>query len=338
MRLSAAQALTAEGVDPLAAVAGLHEALHDSAHADVRASMALIIGTMGAKRARSLIPSLVEALEDPDAQVRAMAVASLGMLSPSHSRSFGRVRTGSDRSGVRSELDRTSWTASSARASEIACNRPAGAARQICSRSHRVGRGACAADPWSQRAYGTREMRSFANPMLIAQTRFPILPPVPARCRIVTGESVLRCAASTQPGTFAGRIRYNRSAIPYIADMTRVLRLLILLVITTGFLPQLAVGGESCVGVGRSGSVAAFMTGMPDMPGMPASDEDAGDSCPASTDSLPCSATGPCLATYTIVTSVPHIVAAAVPAGPSAIKILSFASRTIPPEPPPPKG
>ncbi|MBA3340313.1 MAG: hypothetical protein H0T48_00590 [Gemmatimonadaceae bacterium] len=120
--------------------------------------------------------------------------------------------------------------------------------------------------------------------------------------------------------------------------MTRVLRLLILLVITTGFLPQLAVGGESCVGVGRSGSVAAFMTGMPDMPGMPASDEDAGDSCPASTDSLPCSATGPCLATYTIVTSVPHIVAAAVPAGPSAIKILSFASRTIPPEPPPPKG
>jgi ribonuclease D len=62
VRLAAATALTAEGVDSRGAVAGFHRALHDSAHADVRASMALIIGALGSKRARVLVPFLSESL------------------------------------------------------------------------------------------------------------------------------------------------------------------------------------------------------------------------------------------------------------------------------------
>jgi HEAT repeat protein len=80
VRLAAASALSADGVDPLAAVAGLHEVLHDSAHADVRASIVLIIGSMGAERARPLLPTLSEALSDPDPRVRATALEAIGTI------------------------------------------------------------------------------------------------------------------------------------------------------------------------------------------------------------------------------------------------------------------
>lgn len=80
VRIAAASALSAEGVDPLAAVAGLHAILHDSAHANVRASIVLIIGRMGSKRARALLPSLREASNDPDARVRAPAVEAIGTI------------------------------------------------------------------------------------------------------------------------------------------------------------------------------------------------------------------------------------------------------------------
>lgn len=80
VRLAAATALTTDSVDSRAAIAGFHAALHDSAHADVRASMAMIIGTLGARRGRVLVPFLSEALSDPSATVRATATESLGML------------------------------------------------------------------------------------------------------------------------------------------------------------------------------------------------------------------------------------------------------------------
>ncbi len=80
VRLAAASALSAEGVDPRAAVSGLHEVLHDSAHADVRESMVLIMGAMGSERAVALLPSLREALADPDARVRSTAVEAIGTL------------------------------------------------------------------------------------------------------------------------------------------------------------------------------------------------------------------------------------------------------------------
>ena len=80
VRVAAASALAAEGVDPLAAVDGLHDVLHDSAHADVRASVALIIGTLGPRRGIRLLPFLKEALDDPDAEVRAAVVEAIGAL------------------------------------------------------------------------------------------------------------------------------------------------------------------------------------------------------------------------------------------------------------------
>ena len=80
VRIAAASALAADGVDPLAAVDGLHEALHDSAHADVRASVALIIGTLGPTRVIALLPFLKEALGDPNAEVRVAAVEAIGAL------------------------------------------------------------------------------------------------------------------------------------------------------------------------------------------------------------------------------------------------------------------
>jgi HEAT repeat protein len=80
VRIAAASALVADGVDPLAAVDGLHEVLHDSAHADVRASVAMIIGTLGPKRGIRLLPFLKEALDDPNAEVRAAAVEAIGVL------------------------------------------------------------------------------------------------------------------------------------------------------------------------------------------------------------------------------------------------------------------
>lgn len=80
VRMAAANALSAEGVDRLAALSEIHAALHDSAHADVRASTAYIIGSWGAKRSTPLIPALLEATKDSVANVRAAAVEALGML------------------------------------------------------------------------------------------------------------------------------------------------------------------------------------------------------------------------------------------------------------------
>lgn len=80
VRLAAATALTREGVDILGALGGFHAILHDSAHAQVRAMMALIVGSLGSRRGKLLIPALREALHDADAEVRATAVESLGMV------------------------------------------------------------------------------------------------------------------------------------------------------------------------------------------------------------------------------------------------------------------
>lgn len=80
VRLSAATALTTRGVDVLGAMAGLHAVLHDTAHANVRASMALLIGALGADRARILLPHLKEALSDPSAPVRSAAAQAFGFL------------------------------------------------------------------------------------------------------------------------------------------------------------------------------------------------------------------------------------------------------------------
>jgi HEAT repeat protein len=80
VRLAAATALSAEGVDRLAALSEIHAALHDSAHADVRAFTARIIGSWGPKRSTPLIPALLEATKDSVAIVRAAAVEALGMI------------------------------------------------------------------------------------------------------------------------------------------------------------------------------------------------------------------------------------------------------------------
>lgn len=82
VRLAAATSLTSEGVSPFAALGGFHSLLHDSAHAQVRQTMASLVGALGPARGRGLIVSLVELLSDPDAGVRATAVQSLSRLGP----------------------------------------------------------------------------------------------------------------------------------------------------------------------------------------------------------------------------------------------------------------
>lgn len=82
VRMAAASSLTTDGVDAIAALSGFHNALHDSAHADVRSSMARLIGILGRERGRPLIPALSESVEDPDAGVRTATIESLGMLGP----------------------------------------------------------------------------------------------------------------------------------------------------------------------------------------------------------------------------------------------------------------
>lgn len=80
VRIAAASALTAEGVDTQAAIDGLHEVLHDSSHADVRTSAVLIISSLGPKRASALLAYLCELLDDPGPRVRAAAVDAIGAL------------------------------------------------------------------------------------------------------------------------------------------------------------------------------------------------------------------------------------------------------------------
>lgn len=80
VRLAAAHALTVPGVDIQPALDGIHAAIHDTAHAETRRTIAMTIGTLGPDRATPLIPALIEALGDPSAEVRKAAVESLGML------------------------------------------------------------------------------------------------------------------------------------------------------------------------------------------------------------------------------------------------------------------
>lgn len=82
VRLAAADALTTEGVNPARALAGFHAAMHDSAHPAMRAATTALIGTLGHKRGRILIPHVLEVLNDADASVRTAAIESLGMLGP----------------------------------------------------------------------------------------------------------------------------------------------------------------------------------------------------------------------------------------------------------------
>ena len=82
VRIAAASALTAEGVDIRAAIDGLHKVMHDSVHADVRASVVLIVSSLGPKRASALLPYLCEMLDDPSPRVRAAAVRAIGHIGP----------------------------------------------------------------------------------------------------------------------------------------------------------------------------------------------------------------------------------------------------------------
>lgn len=91
VRLTAASALTADGVNSRTAFDGFHSLLHDTAHADVRQIMAALVGRLGAVRGRRLVMHLGEALSDPDAGVRAAAAQSLGMFGHSASVEVGPV-------------------------------------------------------------------------------------------------------------------------------------------------------------------------------------------------------------------------------------------------------
>ena len=82
VRIAAASALTAKGVDTKTAIDGLHAVLHDTAHADVRTSAILIISALGPERADALISYLCELLDDPSPKVRAAAVEALGVIGP----------------------------------------------------------------------------------------------------------------------------------------------------------------------------------------------------------------------------------------------------------------
>ena len=82
VRVAAAAALSTEGVPPEALVPGVHEALHDTAHADVREFAARILGTFGAARGKPAVDALAEALADPSPGVRVAAADALGRIGP----------------------------------------------------------------------------------------------------------------------------------------------------------------------------------------------------------------------------------------------------------------
>jgi HEAT repeat protein len=76
IRLAAGQALSREGVRAKGIVEGLAAALGDSAHADVRAQAAGILGAVG-RRDPAAIPLLVRALRDPTPDVRGAGARAL---------------------------------------------------------------------------------------------------------------------------------------------------------------------------------------------------------------------------------------------------------------------
>ena len=77
VRMAAATALVAQGVRAEGAVPGLHAALHDSAHAYVRAQAASILGNLGPSAGDGSIPVLIEAVGDDSPEVRAAALHAL---------------------------------------------------------------------------------------------------------------------------------------------------------------------------------------------------------------------------------------------------------------------
>lgn len=77
VRMAAATALVAQGVRAEGAVPGLHAALHDSAHAHVRAQAASILGSLGPAAGEGSIPVLIEAVADDSPEVRAAALHAL---------------------------------------------------------------------------------------------------------------------------------------------------------------------------------------------------------------------------------------------------------------------
>lgn len=85
VRLAAASALSAEGVDKFAALSGLHEMFHDTAHPDVRASVTQLIARLGAERARPLLPSIRQALDDLNPKVRVAALESIAIMGSANS-------------------------------------------------------------------------------------------------------------------------------------------------------------------------------------------------------------------------------------------------------------
>lgn len=82
VRMAAAAALSAEGLQAPGALQGLHRALHDSAHADVRAAAASVLGSVGGDANAGTVAVLTEALRDGDARVRASAAEALGGIGP----------------------------------------------------------------------------------------------------------------------------------------------------------------------------------------------------------------------------------------------------------------
>ena len=78
VRMAAATALVEEGVRAEGAMSGIHAALHDTAHATVRAHAALILGSLRSSAGEEAVPALIEALDDRDARVRAAATEALG--------------------------------------------------------------------------------------------------------------------------------------------------------------------------------------------------------------------------------------------------------------------
>ena len=80
VRMAAASALTAQGVRAEGAINGLHAALHDSAHSEMRYYAALVLGRLGTAAGAGTAEALAESLDDPDPRVRAVALDALGKL------------------------------------------------------------------------------------------------------------------------------------------------------------------------------------------------------------------------------------------------------------------
>ena len=104
VRLAAAAALSTEGVPPEALVPGVHEALHDTAHADVREFAARVLGTFGAARGQPAVDALTEALTDPSPRVRAAAAEGLGRIGAGATSAVPALATLSRDTDVRSRV------------------------------------------------------------------------------------------------------------------------------------------------------------------------------------------------------------------------------------------